>query len=439
MRSDLGTSLPPGPNLPRPLLMASFVFRPTQFLERLHRRYGDPFTMRAISDRTIVFTTDPEEIKRIFTGDPNLLHAGEGNSVLAPLLGSYSVLLLDGAEHMRQRKLLLPPFHGERMAAYAQVMRQAAEREVARWPVGEPFAVLPHTQAVTLEVIMRAVFGIEDSTRLDALRAALRQVLDVATTRRRMLALALSMRGNGDRGAWARFRAASAAADEILYEEIRERRAAPPSERDDVLSLLLQARHEDGSPMTDKELRDELMTLLVAGHETTATALAWALERLVRHPAVLDRLVEEVRNEGTEGEYLEAVIKETLRLRPVVPAVIRRLTGPMELGGYELPAGVFVSPSIYLTHRRPDVYPEPEAFRPERFLERPAGTYTWIPFGGGVRRCLGASFALFEMKVVLATVLEQVHLRTLEDSDEAITRRAITFAPRREGRIVLAA
>jgi cytochrome P450 len=439
MRSDLGTSLPPGPNLPRPLLMASFVFRPTQFLEGLHRRYGDPFTMRAISDRTIVFTTDPEEIKRIFTGDPDLLHAGEGNSVLGPLLGSYSVLLLDGPDHMRQRKLLLPPFHGERMAAYAEVMRQAAEREVARWPVGEPFAVLPHTQAVTLEVIMRAVFGIDDSARLDALRAALRQVLEVATTRRRMLALALSMRGNGDRGAWARFRAASAAADAILYEEIRERRAAPPSGRDDVLSLLLQARHEDGSPMSDEELRDELMTLLVAGHETTATALAWALERLVRHPAVLERLVAEVREQGTEGEYLDAVVKETLRLRPVVPAVIRRLTGPMELGGYELPTGTFVSPSIYLTHRRPDVYPDPEAFRPERFLERPAGTYTWIPFGGGVRRCLGASFALFEMKVVLATVLERVQLRTLDARDEPITRRAITFAPRHEGRIVLAA
>jgi cytochrome P450 len=419
--------------------MAAFVFQPTQFLERLHRRYGDPFTMRAISDRTIVFTTDPEEIKRIFTGDPDLLHAGEGNSVLAPLLGSYSVLLLDGAEHMSQRKLLLPPFHGERMAAYAQVMREAAEREVARWPVGERFAVLPHTQAVTLEVIMRAVFGIEDSDRLERLRAALRRVLDVATTRRRMLALALSMRGNGERGAWARFRAASQAADAILFEEIRERRAAAASGRDDVLSLLLEARHDDGSPMSDEELRDELMTLLVAGHETTATALAWALERLVRHPDVLARVVEEVREQGTEGEYLDAVVKETLRLRPVVPAVVRRLTAPMELGGYELPAGTFVSPSIYLTHRRPDVYPDPLAFRPERFLERPPGTYTWIPFGGGVRRCLGASFAVFEMKVVLATVLEEVQLAPVADRDESVTRRAITFAPRHEGRIALTA
>jgi cytochrome P450 len=191
--------------------------------------------------------------------------------------------------------------------------------------------------------------------------------------------------------------------------------------------------------MSDRELRDELMTLLGAGHETTATALAWALERLVRHPEVLDRVVADVAANGTEGDYLDAVVKETLRLRPVVPAVIRRLKAPMELSGYELPAGVFVSPSIFLTHRRPDIYPEPEAFRPERFLERPAGTYTWIPFGGGVRRCLGASFALFEMKVVLATVLERVRLRTVSEADEPVTRRAITFAPRREGRIALAA
>ena len=340
---------------------------------------------------------------------------------------------------MSQRKLLLPPFHGERMAAYATVMREAAEREVARWPVGRPFPVLPHTQAVTLEVIMRAVFGIEDSGRLDALRAALRQVLDVATTRRRLLSLALSSRANGERGAWARFQEASRRADAILFEEIAERRRSGVEGRDDVLSLLLEARHEDGSPMTDRELRDELITLLVAGHETTATALAWALERLVRHPEVLDRLVAEVRDEGDGGAYLDAVVKETLRLRPVVPAVIRRLKAPMELGGYELPAGVFVSPSIYLTHRRPDIYPEPEAFRPERFLERPPGTYTWIPFGGGVRRCLGASFAQFEMKVVLATVLEQVRLQTQVGDDEPVTRRAITFAPRREGRIALAA
>ncbi len=439
MHNSAEASLPPGPQGPRALQMAEFILRPAQFLDRMHRRYGDPFTMRAISNRTVVFTTEPQDIKRIFTGDPNLLHAGEGNSVLAPLLGSYSVLLLDGPEHMRQRKLLLPPFHGERMSAYAAVMREAAEREVARWPVGEPFAVLPHTQAVTLEVIMRAVFGIEDSHRLDALRETLREMLDAATSRGRMFALALSTRRPGDGGARARFRAVSDRVDAILLAEISERRAGGDGDRGDVLSLLLAARHEDGSPMSDRELRDELMTLLVAGHETTATALAWALERLVRHPAVLRRAVDDVGEHGTEGPYLDAVIKETLRLRPVVPAVIRRLKAPMEIGGYELPEGIFVSPSIYLTHRRPDLYPDPEAFRPERFVETPAGTYTWIPFGGGVRRCLGASFAQFEMEVVLATVLERVSLQTQSGRDEAVTRRAITFSPGRAGRIAVAA
>jgi len=432
-------SLPPGPRLPPQLLPLPLMLRPTQFLTGCRRRYGDHFTLRLGPRRTIVLTCDPDEIKRVFTGDPALLHAGEANVVLAPLLGSYSVLLLDEAEHMSQRKLLLPPFHGRRMEAYAGVMREVAERAVAGWPVGRPFAVLPHTQAITLEVIMRAVFGIEDSARLDALRGLLRQVLDVAATRRRAVALMLTMDRNGERGAWGRFRAATRAADEMLHEEIRARRADPSvSRRDDVLSLLLEARHEDGSPMRDEELRDELMTLLVAGHETTATALAWALERLVRHPPVLERAAAEVREQGPDSPYLDAVVKETLRLRPVVPAVARRVTEPYPLGGYLLPVGTIVSPSIFLTHRRADLYPDPEAFRPERFLERPAGTYTWIPFGGGVRRCMGASFALFEMKVVLATVLERVRLRAARGRGEAVTRRAITFAPARNGRIALA-
>jgi cytochrome P450 len=438
-RAASKTSLPPGPRAPRAVTLAPFVLRPTEFLTRCLRRYGDPFTVSLAADRTVVFTTDPEEIKRLFTGDPDVLHAGEGNLILAPLLGSYSVLLLDGDEHMRQRRLLLPPFHGQRMAAYADTMREAAEREVERWPRDAPFPVLPHAQAITLEVIVRTVFGVRDSARLDRLRVALRDVLDVATTRRRILVLALaSRRADGGR-AWQRFREVARGADDVLYEEIRARRAGERGGGDDVLSLLLEARHEDGSAMNDEELRDELMTLLVAGHETTATSLAWALERLVRHPQALERLRAEVAEQGAEGEYLDAVVKETLRLRPVVPAVIRRLKAPWRLAGYDLPPGVHVSPSIFLTHRRPDVYPEPDAFRPERFLDAAPGTYTWIPFGGGVRRCLGASFALFEMKVVLETVLRRVEPRPARGAGERVTRRAITFAPARGGRIVVGA
>jgi cytochrome P450 family 135 len=429
-------SMPPGPSAPRWLQTMRWWTRPVPFFERCRARHGRRFTIRLLGAPPFVVLADPGDVKDVFTAPADVLHPGSGARILEPVVGPNSVILLDEDAHLSQRRLMLPAFHGEQVARLADVMSEVAAAEVERWPRDKPVALHPRLQALTLEVILRTVFGLEEGARLDRLREHLTSVLAVGASPVSMLPVL--QRDLGPGSPWRRFLHMRDVVDAELFALIDERRAQA-GERDDVLSLLLGARHEDGSPMSAQELRDELMTLLVAGHETTATALAWALERLVRHPAVLDRLVAEVREQGTEGEYLDAVVKETLRLRPVVPAVIRRLTGPMELGGYELPAGTFVSPSIYLTHRRPDVYPEPEAFRPERFLESPAGTYTWIPFGGGVRRCLGATFALFEMKVVLATVLEQVHLRTLDDRDEAITRRAITFAPRREGRIVLAA
>ena len=409
---------------------------PTRFLDACQRKCGDYFTLRPAPGRTLVITADPAAVKQVFTGDPNLLHAGEGNVVLAPLLGSGSVLLLDGAEHLRHRRMMLPPFHGERMRKYGEVIADVAERQVASWPRRRAFATLPSMQAITLEVIMRAVFGFEDEQRRAAVGTPLRGLLDTVGSRRRVLMLALSQGRSGPRSPWTRFAEGRREADRLLYAEIRARRADHDgAARDDIFSLLLDARDEDGEPLTDAELRDELMTLLVAGHETTATALAWALERLVRTPDALARLLEEERAGG--DEYLEAVIKETLRLRPVVPAVVRRLQAPMEFGGWELPAGVHIAPSIYLLHRRPDLYPDPLAFRPERFLaDDPPGTYEWIPFGGGIRRCLGASFALFEMKVVLRTVLREVSLRQARrQRAEGVTRRAITFAPSRGARI----
>jgi cytochrome P450 len=426
-------SLPPGPSLPRPITVARFILQPTRFLDDCQRRYGDLFTVRLSSERTVVITSSPELVKEVFTGDPNLLRAGEGNVVLRPLLGSSSVLTLDGAQHLRQRRLLLPPFHGERMRHYADVMREVAERHVERWPVGSPFRAHPSMQAITLEVILRAVFGAEDRRRLEQLAAPLRRLLDAMGSRRRLLLLQATSSERGPRSPWGRFRALMEPGDRVIMEQIRARRSAP--ERDDVLSLLLAARDEDGRPLSDAELRDELMTLLVAGHETTATALSWTLERITRHPELLARLVEE-QSEGGD-EYLDATIKETLRLRPVVPAVVRCLAEPMELGGRRFPAGVNIAPSIYLLHRRPDLYPEPQAFRPERFIERPPGTYEWIPFGGGIRRCLGASFALFEMKVVLATILARAQLAVASDRAERVTRRAVTFTPSRGGRILV--
>jgi cytochrome P450 len=292
-------------------------------------------------------------------------------------------------------------------------------------------------QAITLEVILRAVFGITEPERREQMSGALRGVLDTVASRRRVLSLALTAGRTGPLSPWARFVAARRRADELLHAEIEARRAEPGSdERDDVLSLLLAARDEDGRALSDEELRDELMTLLVAGHETTATALAWTLERLSRHPEALAGVVAERRAGGEE--LLEATIKETLRLRPVVPAVVRQLQAPMTFGGWDLPTGSHIGPSIYLLHRRPDLYPDPLAFRPQRFLERSYGTYEWIPFGGGVRRCLGASFALFEMRVVLSTLLERVELQPARGAGEAVARRAITFAPARGGRIAVA-
>jgi cytochrome P450 family 135 len=403
-------------------------------LEDCHRRYGDMFTLRIANEGTWVFLADPDAIKQVFTGDPRVLHAGEANVVVLPLLGHHSVLVLDEAAHMSQRKLMLPPFHGERMRGYEETMAEVAAEEIESWPAGQPYAVRPAMQRITLEVIIRTVFGVQDDARRERLRAALGTALEWGTNPRRMAMLAVL--GPRRLAGSKLFAGVRAPADELIYEEIRQRRGATDlEERDDVLSLLLQARHEDGSPMTDEELRDELMTLLVAGHETTASSLAWAVERLVRNPRVLERLRDEVAS--GDDEYVDAVCKETLRLRPILALVLRRLTEPMEIGGRVLPAGVNLAPCIYLVHRRPDVYPEPYAFRPERFIEQPAGTYTWIPFGGGVRRCLGASFALLEMRVVLRELVSRLELRAAEARPERVARRAITLVPERGGEVVV--
>jgi cytochrome P450 len=420
--------------------MWQWIARPIPFLTTVSQRYGDFFTLRFVVG-PIVFVADPQVIKDVFRGDPDVFHAGEANATpLEPLMGRNSVLLLDGPEHMRQRKLMLPSFHGERMQRYGPLMQQIAEREIARWPVGRPFGLRPRTQAITLEIIMRTVFGIEDAERLARLSERLAAMLDIGMQSRALAAIAIPpVRRTIGRPLWNRFVQLRAAADAEIYDEIaRRRRVTDLEQRDDVLSILLQAHDEEGRPMTDQELRDELMTLLVAGHETTATTLAWAFDLLLRHPAELERLTAEVEG-GEETEYLDAVIKETLRIRPVVPGVVRVLTAPTALNGFELPAGVRVAPNIYLTHRRPDVYPEPERFRPERFLDGGPDTYSWIPFGGGIRRCLGASFALYEMKIVIPAILRGVRLRATSPGPERIRRRAITFVPEHDTQVVVEA
>jgi cytochrome P450 len=336
---------------------------------------------------------------------------------------------------MRQRKLLLPPFHGERMQRYGELMREIAERDIAGWPRGVAFRLHTHTQDVTMRIIVEAVFGTTEAARAERTRAALKEFLDWGTSPRQIAYLSLMDVDRQERNFF--FKRARAKVDAVVYDEIADaRRREDLEEREDILSLLLQARHEDGAPMSDEELRDELMTLLLAGHETTATSLAWAIERLVRHPEAMERLVTEAREGGTE--YAEAVCKETLRMRPVLPIVARLLKRDVEIGGRPLPEGVIVAPNIYLVQHRADVYPQPRRFRPERFLEGQGGTYSWIPFGGGIRRCIGASFALYEMRIVLQAIARGVQLRAAQPQAEPVGRRSITLSPRHGAEVVAA-
>jgi len=434
MTVDALTALPPGPRMPSALQTAIWFGNAQWMLRQCAARFGDTFRLRILNEGTWVVLSHPDHVKQVFTGDPRVYHAGEGNQILLPVLGEHSVLLLDESTHLEQRKLLLPPFHGKRMERYGELMAQIAGAEIESWPRDEPYRLRPRMQALTLEIILRAVFGLAEGERLLRLRAELRRLLDMVTNPRMMIFPALL--GPQRLVRMKLFQRDIARMDGPIYEEIAERRRPSDlAERDDILSLLLQARHEDGSPMSDVELRDELLTLLVAGHETTATALAWAVERLIRHPEKLDRLTEETR--AGETEYLDAVVTETLRLRPVISVVARRLTEPVEIGGWELPAGVTVTPSIYLVHRRPDVYPEPERFLPERFIDNPPGTYTWIPFGGGVRRCLGGAFAQFEMRVVLAELVRRLRLGPVRAEPEPVKRRAITETPRHNTEVII--
>jgi cytochrome P450 len=426
--------LPPGPRLPRFLQTAAFIFGGPRFLEACRRRYGGAVTLGTLFDEKFVMLFDPALVKELFQGPHDQLHAGEANALLGPVLGQRSVLLLDSSEHLRHRRLMLPHLHGQRMQAYAQTIQDATDREIDSWPVGEPFPLLPSMQSLTLHVIMRAVFGYEPGPESDRLRTRLRAMVEPLSRPRGLPLMMLLGRLGSDRGAAAQqFEAQRRAVDEILYDEIARRRAEPDlAERDDVFSALLLAEDEDGNRLSDQEVRDELVTLLLAGHETTATGLAWTFDLVLHSPEVLAK----ARAEG--DEYLDAVVKEALRIRPVIPGVGRVVRGePFRLNGYVIPPGVEINPSIRMIHRRADLYPDPAAFRPERFLSDDApDTYTWLPFGGGTRRCLGASFALTEMRIVLGRVLERVVLRPADPEREKVQFRAITLSPRNGTRVV---
>ena len=421
--------LPPGPRTPPLFNGLRYARDPLRYFPRLRERHGDIFTVSFPDFPEVVYLAEPSLVRALFTGDPAQLHAGEANAtVLEPAVGPRSVLTLDDDEHMRQRKLLLPPFHGKAVERYREIIRDAARRDLATWPVGEPFDIRSRTQSITLEVILRAVYGLNDPARF----ARAQQVIGEFATRSDALLLPSFLR-RGRRGPWGRFIRSRNALDALVYEELALRRAESNGDgREDVLSLLMRAQHDDGSPLTDRELRDELVTIVGAGHETTATALAWAVERLVRHPEAMERL-----RSDADGTYADAVIRETLRSRPVLVDVARKLTAPLSVGGYDLPAGTLVLASITGLHAREDLYPDPGAFRPERFLDEPPGTYTWIPFGGGVRRCLGAAFAQEEMRIVLREIATRADLRPTDPAPERPRMRNVTVAPEHGARVVM--
>jgi cytochrome P450 family 135 len=421
------SELPPGPRAPATLNTARLIRRPLESLLGWQSRYGDVFTVRYLIFGTGVYVAEPAAIKELLTGDQSDLHAGEANAPLSPVLGQNSVLVLDGPRHMRQRKLLLPPFQGSAVRAFREVIRDVAEEEVGSWKAGAEFKMRDRMRALTFEVICRAVFGVTDRARIERLRATLLPIMDAGGAT--FFLPGPLRRDLGPLSPWGRLQRQLRKTDALLYEEIARRRGeADLEERTDVLSLLLRARDEDGEPMTDPELRDELMTMLAAGHETTATALAFVFDLLLRHPAVLARLRDELAADA-DDTYLNAVVTESLRLRPVIDAAERTLTKPRVIGGYELPAGIRVYPAIVLVQRREDLYPQADKFRPERFLDNGAESYAWIPFGGGIRRCIGAALAQAEMAEVIRTVLSRVELRTLRPEPEPVVLRGITLVP----------
>jgi cytochrome P450 len=413
------TAFPAGPTEPPAIQTARWLARPIAFMESCRRRYGDTFSVMFQGFRTpLVMVSSPEVIRGLYAERGHNLPPGR-TVTLGPLVGARSLLLLEGTEHLSRRKVMLPPFHGDRMRAYESVVLEATERELDGWPVGAKFPVHPSMQAITLEVILRAVFGVSER---GPLRDLLRDLLSATISRELQVSVLFGRTKPLDQ-----LRERAAEIDARLLVEIAARRERPGA---DICSLLVQARFEDGSAMSDREVRDQLMTLLLAGHETTATGLAWTLDLLTRNPDVLAR----ARSGGED--YLRAVIAESLRLRPVVPLAGRRLVTDLVADGVHLAAGTDVTPAIWLAHTRPESYPDPYAFRPERFLDKPPSTYTWIPYGGGVRRCLGAAFAEMEMRVALGAILRRFDLRAGSKRAERVARRNVTFSPRHGTRVI---
>lgn len=426
-RPALSPGLPPGPSWSPAGATLRWLLRPIALMEGSRDRYGDAFTIRFQHEGTTVLISHPQDVQLLFTAAASVAHAGEGRRLMQPIFGDNSLLCLDEEIHAQQRRLLLPPFHGDRLSAYGELIADITRAELAKCQLGTPVRFAPRLRAIALEIILRAVFGVRDAVRAAALRDAMSQLLDLTSSLLRMAPLMLLGPARAPR--IPTVRRLLERVDRLVFGEISARQGEPGlHERPDVLSMLLTSEHSDGTRMSPVEVRDQLVTLLIGGHETTATGLSWAIERLARSPTVMQRL----RSEAIAGEdrYLDAVVKETLRARSVLPVVSRLVKAPLQLREHRIPAGTIVSACTYLVHHRADVYPEPYLFRPERFLDSAPGTYTWIPFGGGVRRCLGASFAMLEMKTVLKVLSEELRIAPVDTAPEAVGRRAITLVPK---------
>jgi cytochrome P450 family 135 len=439
-------ALPPAPRMPRQLQALRFSLRQLPLLFRMRRQLGETFALRFpprgdLRDERITFVSHPDHVRSLFT-HPELAISTVGDSPLRPIVGPNSVLTAVGPRHMRQRKLLLPPFHGEAVERYTAMIAAVVEREIDRWPVGEPFPLAPRMQAVTLDVIMSGIFGVEGTTAPGTPAAGLREaILRFGKVSAQPIGQLAELMNVGSREPVGLVKRLLAQLDAQVYAVIAERRAEGATERTDILSLLLATRDEEGTPLTDVELRDELLSLVLAGHETTANSLAWAFERLLRTPHAYDRLREVVRgaDEEAAAAYVEAVIHEAMRSRPVVPITGRRVSVPWQLGEHRLPANSAFLISIALLHHRPDVYPDPFAFRPERFLGVKPGTYTWVPFGGGIRRCLGATLAMAEIRVVLRAIARRTDMLAPDPEPERVVHRNVTMIPAHGARVKLVA
>lgn len=424
--------LPPGPNI-KLLQTLQYARDSYGYLTRMQRKYGDIFTVPTLNGR-LVMSGDPAHVQQIFSADSDTF-AIFGGDALQLVVGANSVLMLHGARHRRERKLLVPPFHGARMRAYGETIRAAALAAMAGWSLGQPFAMQTSTQWISLEVIVRAVFGAQEAAQVEALRAAILEMVEATVPS--LLFLPWLRRSWGGLGPFDRYERAMKALEALIFAEIAARRARPDEGREDILSLLLAARDEAGEGMRQDELRDELLTLLFAGHETTAIALAWACYWLHRNPGALERLRAEVDALGDAPDpeviarlpFLDAVCNETLRLHPIVPDIPRMLARPLEVGGYRLAPPLGVAAVTTLVHRRESLYPEPDQFRPDRFLERRFSPFEFLPFGGGHRRCIGAAFAMYELKIVLATFLRHAHLELAEPDAVKPARRNVVIGP----------